>query len=333
MKSPSTFKYIEGPDIKEPIPITEECIILSDAIPCYENTNNYKQQKSFMLLEKCTSDPIWVYDMYLHVANTKNNIYIPNIQYVENFNNSKPIKNNRYYKFITLNSKPRLHRILCSAWLNKNFDLTEFFYTTKFNVEQEGITEHLIYIENPGPGLPFKEINPNLQNEDGNNIADFNIFKEYFYEHTIDSVFNLVNETSFWEDGCSFNEKTAYAFLSYNIPIVSGYGAAYSLERIGFDMFTDIVNYNSQWETNPFIRTYRLLDDNLSVLKDAHNILNKDILYRLEKNFNLINQTDINNIAISKLNEPKQVELLQDIMYNIQKAREGYFIEASNTAR
>ena len=92
------------------------------------------------------------------------------------------------------------------------------------------------------------------------------------------------------EDGCSYNEKTNYAFLSYNIPIVTGYMAAHSLERIGFDMFTDIVNYDSQWETNPFIRSARLLNDNPNIIKDAHNILNKDILYRLECNYNLINQ-------------------------------------------
>ena len=59
--------------------------------------------------------------------------------------------------------------------------------------------------------------------------------------------------------------------------------------------------------------------------------MNKDILYRLECNYNLINQPDINNIAINKLNEPKQIELLQDIMYNIEKAKESYIIETSNT--
>ena len=131
------------------------------------------------------------------------------------------------------------------------------------------------------------------------------------------------------EDGCSYNEKTNYAFLSYNIPIVTGYMAAHSLERIGFDMFTDIVNYDNVEKI--FTRSARLLNDNPNIIKDAHNILNKDILYRLESNFNLINQPDINNIAINKLNEPKQIELLQDIMYNIEKAKESYIIETSNT--
>lgn len=323
MKFPNTFKIIDGNYINNPVEITEDCVYIRDCIPCHQNTDNYEKQKSFMLFKECKSNPIWVYDMYLHVANTKNNIYIPNLNYVYNFNNSLPIKNNRYYKFVTLNSKPRLHRILCSAWINNHFDLNEFFYTMKFNVEADNITEHLNYIDYPGPGLPFKEIDENLQNEDGNDIADFNIFREYFYEHSIDSVFNLVNETSFWEDGCSFNEKTAYAFLCYNIPIVSGYGAAHSLERIGFDMFTDIVNYSSQWETNPFMRTNKLLDDNLAVLKDAHNIFNKDILYRLESNYNLVNQKDINKIAINKLNDPKQIELLNDIMYNLFNEKES----------
>ena len=329
MKFPNTFKYIDGPSITEPISITEDCVIVSDSIPCYQQINDYEKQKSFLLLEKCTSDPVWVYDMYLHVANTKNNIYMPSIQYVRNFNNYYPVKETRKYKIVTLNVRPKLHRIMCSSWLNQNFTSDEFFYTACFNVEDENITEHLQYIDYPGPGLPHKEIDKNLTWDlDG---ASAEIFTDYFYEPASDSVFNIINETSFWEDGCSYNEKTNYAFLSYNIPIVTGYMAAHSLERIGFDMFTDIVNYDSQWETNPFTRSSRLLNDNLNIIKDAHNILNKDILYRLECNYNLINQPDINNIAINKLNEPKQIELLQDIMYNIEKAKESYIIETSNT--
>lgn len=323
MKLPSTFKFINGPETKTPVPITEDCIIVSDSIPCYEQTYDYNKQKTFMLLENCIGNPIWIYDMYLNVKNTNNNIYMPFINYIPNFTNSLPVKSTRKYNFVTLNVRPKLHRIMCSAWVNKNFTSDEFFYTACFNVEDEMITEHLNYIDNPGPGLPFKEIDADLPwNLDGSS-AD--IFTNYFYEPARDSIFNIINETSFWEDACSYNEKTNYAFLSHNIPIVSGYSAAHSLERIGFDMFTDIVNYDSQWEINPFIRTTKLLNDNFAVLKDAHNILNKDIIYRLESNFNLVQQQDINKIAINKLNDPKQVELLQDIMYNIQKARESYF--------
>ena len=71
------------------------------------------------------------------------------------------------------------------------------------------------------------------------------------------------------------------------------------------------------------MRTNKLLDDNLAVLKDAHNIFNKDILYRLESNYNLVNQKDINKIAINKLNDPKQIELLNDIMYNLFNEKES----------
>ena len=55
------------------------------------------------------------------------------------------------------------------------------------------------------------------------------------------------------------------------------------------------------------LRSARLLNDNPNIIKDAHNILNKDILYRLECNYNLINQPDINKIAINKLNESNKL--------------------------
>ena len=70
--------------------------------------NDYEKQKSFLLLEKCTSDPVWVYDMYLHVANTKNNIHMPFIQYVRNFNNYYPVKETRRYKIVTLNVRSQI---------------------------------------------------------------------------------------------------------------------------------------------------------------------------------------------------------------------------------
>ena len=305
MKFRSTYKFINGPDITNHTVTEEDYVYISDLIPM--------KNKSFFI--ENNNNPIWIYDMYLYVDTTQNNIYMPYLDYVKNFTNALPIKETRKYKFITLNVRAKPHRILCSAWINKNFQPTEYFYTACFNAEQDGIGEHLPYVKDIGPGLPFKEIDPDLPKALDGSSAD--IFTNYFYEPLRDSIFNIVNETSFWEDACSYNEKTHYAFLSHNIPIVSGYGAAHSLERIGFDMFTDIVNYSSQWDRDPFRRTAKLLDDNLSVLRDAHNVLNKDILYRLESNFNLVQQPDINKIAIKKLNGPKEIELLKDIMYNL----------------
>ena len=284
MKSQSTYKFINGPDITNHTVTVEDYVYICDHIPM--------KNKSFLIENK--NNPVWIYDMYLYVDTTQNNLYMPYLDYVTNFTNALPVKEARKYKFITLNVIPKPHRILCSAWIKKHFKSTEYFYTACFNAEQDGITEHLSYVKNIGTGLPFKEIDPALPHALDGSSAD--IFTNYFYEPLRDSIFNIVNETSFWEDACSYNEKTHYAFLSHNIPIVSGYGAAHSLERIGFDMFTDIVNYDSQWYRDPYTRTAKLLDDNLAVLKDAYNILNKDVIYRLENNFNLVQQPDINNL-------------------------------------
>jgi len=336
---PNTFKFINGPDYVEnsqgPL-INSDVVFLHDHFPYYPvNYNqtkeyNYNKLKSNMLLENCCKldKTIWIYDSYMCCESTKNSIFMPAFTMFHDFYDPQHIQPKRKYKFVTFNNKSRLHRIYCSAWIKKHFNQQEYFYTCRFNVEDEHITEHLHFIENPGPGLPFKELNTGKCGE----IVSGDDFRNVFYEYSTDAVFQIVNENAFWEDACHISEKTAWAILSYNIPIVTGYKIAEKMEQVGFDMFTDIVDYSSQHERNPWIRTKKLLHDNLKVLKDAHNILNNKILYRLNKNYNLLTDPTIDKIALKKLNTPKMLEIYQDIMYNKNiretlEATGNYFIE------
>ena len=309
-------EHVAGPDI------TEDIVLIEDHFPYYDIDYNSSREdlckKHYgqnMLLENC-EDPdskTWIYDSYLYVDSTKNNIYIPSLTLnIKGFENLDPVKLHRKYKFICLNNRARFHRILSSTWINENFASDEYYYTANFNAKQDGITAHLRFIDHLGPGLPKRVVNL-----DGNNyILTAKFFKDTFYPFASDSVFSIVNEVSFFEHACHLSEKTLWAILGCNIPIVSGYGMATYMERIGFDMFRDIVNYSSEFIKDPFLRTQRLLDDNLEVLKNAHDVLTPEILQRTEHNYQLLQREDITKHAVERLNTPKMLAKLDEILYN-----------------
>lgn len=317
----NTSETIRGPGYNKE-PITSDVIIMEDHFPYY--TLDHKKPIEVLLVESKgqnmlvdfainPQDKIWIYDSYLCLDNSFDNIFIPNMQLgIENYNtnNGKP-KLNRKYKFVSFNNKSRFHRIITSSWINENFKQDEYFYTAGFNVEQDGIREHLLFTGELYPGLPKKLIGP-----DPFYPSTANIFKEHFYPIASEAVFNIVNDVSFWEYGCHLSEKTFWAILGYNIPIISGYKMAKSMETIGFDMFRDIVNYRSENIKNPFIRTFNLLNDNKEIIQNAKDILDKSILQRLEYNKNLLLQSNIKEIAIKKLNTPKMIDKLDELVYN-----------------
>lgn len=316
-------EHIIGPDI------TEDIILLEDHFPYYKIENNLSREDQCakhygqnMLLENC-HDPhskIWIYDSYLYSDSTKNNIYIPNLTLnVQGYKNNESPKIDRKYKFICLNNKPRFHRVLSSVWINKNFISGEYYYTANFNSD---IPQFLEFIDFPGPGLPKRVVDLPLGDFMEINTAKF--FKDTFYPHASNSVFSIVNEVSFFEHACHLSEKTLWAILGYNIPIVSGYGMATYMERIGFDMFRDIVNYSSEFIKDPFLRTQRLLDDNLEVLKNAHDVLTPEILQRLEYNYHLQQRAEITKHAVEKLNTPEMLAKLDEILYNIEHMKNTY---------
>lgn len=320
----STFKHINGPEHDDQISgpkINSDVVLVCDHLPYYavdynldRVSNCVKHFGQNMLLDNCLNpdNTIWIYDRYLQVESTRNNICLPDFTFfITTFDNPEPIKTQRKYKFISFNNKPRHHRILTSAWINKNFKPDDYFYTCVFNAEDEGITSHLQFIDNPGPGLPKKSI------KSTNDIIHGNIFRDAFYPVACDSVFNIVNEVSFFEHASSLTEKTLWAILSYNIPIISGYGMASCMEQVGFDMFRDIVDYSSEYEKDPFVRTQHLLNSNHEVLENAHDFLTPEIISRLEYNFELLRTKDINRHAVEKLNSPEMLVKLDEIMYNI----------------
>ena len=91
-----------------------------------------------------------------------------------------------------------------------------------------------------------------------------------------------------WEWACDLDEKYLFAVYSGCIPLVHGYKIYDRLECLGFDTFRDIIDTSSQYEKNPILSIWNLLDSNLDFFKKAKNIIARpDIQARLQHNWRL----------------------------------------------
>lgn len=85
-----------------------------------------------------------------------------------------------------------------------------------------------------------------------------------------------------------FTEKTIYALLGLTIPIwPGGYKHAEMFERMGFDVFPDLIDHSYQNEPTMFMRCWRAFKDNLDLLNHDLSTAKKirdDIMSRLVRN-------------------------------------------------
>jgi len=135
-------------------------------------------------------------------------------QWIDNF-----YKNPRTKIYQCLNGIPRRHRVDVVNHLVKHFDITgkfislgetvplpEYDYSTYFGCENETNWHRL----------------------------------QYVYSN---SAINIVTETQYSECPGIITEKTLFAFLAQQVPIVIGYtGIVDDCESLGFDMFRDVVD-------------------------------------------------------------------------------------------
>ena len=100
-----------------------------------------------------------------------------------------------------------------------------------------------------------------------------------------DATVNIVTETQYTESPGIISEKTLFAFLAQQIPIVIGYpGIVEDCASLGFDMFEDIVDtsYDHQTDVN---RWRNALDFNRDLIMGD---LQTDVKPRLQKNLQTV---------------------------------------------
>jgi hypothetical protein len=106
-----------------------------------------------------------------------------------------------------------------------------------------------------------------------------------------DTAVSLISESVDYQSGIGFTEKSMYAVLGLNLPIwVGGKYQASEFEKLGFDVFDDIIDHSYQYCDTLIERCYRAIADNLDILSnlDLAAKTRQNVMPRLLKNQQLM---------------------------------------------
>lgn len=223
--------------------------------------------------------------------------------------------NKKTNKFFYVSNKFREARLLTSCWIQNNIK-DNFLHSQPYSLDENYTRELLDYIlevENidlKREILPVKWITIDPKKE--RYIPEWRVYKfpnmitgfyTGFNQPYLNSVFSIVIEPVFWEDGCMLTEKYIYSVATGTIPIVNGYKVYDCIKEMGFDTFDDIINTESQHSKNPIQRIFGLLDNNRKQLEHADQII-KDptIQKRLLSNIEVLQNYNF-NLARSRHNK------------------------------
>lgn len=110
------------------------------------------------------------------------------------------------------------------------------------------------------------------------------------------SAISLITESVRFEKAIHFSEKTLYAMLGQTFPIwIGGYRQADEWEKLGFDVFKDILNHDYQYHDTLIERCWYAIYDNLDLLRDLVKVrqLREDLSRRLRNNFDMIKENTV----------------------------------------
>jgi hypothetical protein len=202
---------------------------------------------------------------------------------------------------------PRPSRFIASCWLANHADQVDFVYTQ--NWQQDQCTDRLSELLDIGGvkhaaplQLPYRAVGQLPQDGSHAYIHNFKILYHGLFK---DSAAAVVTSAVFWEHGSELCEKYLNAVYSGCIPLLQGYKIYNRLQAMGFDVFDDVIDTSSQWDTNPVTAAWNLWERNTEFFKNAQSIVQRpDIQRRLRNNFQLLqNGAKLFDNIINQLNE------------------------------
>jgi hypothetical protein len=105
------------------------------------------------------------------------------------------------------------------------------------------------------------------------------------------SAISLITESVAYDRGAVFTEKTAFSVMGLTLPIwVGGYGQAAEWEKLGFDIFDDVIDHSYQYRDTLFERCWWAVKSNLDLLRDRERAaqLRSSMMPRLLANRDLL---------------------------------------------
>jgi hypothetical protein len=273
----------------------------------------------------------------LDLANTNiTHIYFPSffikasLEIQNKLGSNRTWPRHRTHSLACAMNQPRYPRIIASCWLANNANDIDFVYTQNWAPDDRiGALYELLQIGGMkdwtgqwGPNLAqLPEVRLGCRH-DHDLPTNFEMLYDALFSHAAVAV---VIGAVCWERGCEICEPYLFAVLSGCIPVVQGYGVYDRLERLGFDVFDDIIDTTSQWDTNPITAAWNLWEHNKSFFRQAKDIVSDpQIQIRLRHNADLAQDLQkISHNAINALNEVRA----QNLWYQHQLWRHQSWIQ------
>lgn len=230
------------------------------------------------------------------------------------------------YCFNFMSNRKTIHRYLLMR-LVQYHNLDKFTYTWSGigeNVDDTLILQDIerINLENPkyakvhdqllGPvTLTKKFTNSPDAKSTGHQVENYGsnvwTWETFLQEMFHSSGVSLISESSEFEKASGFTEKTVFSVLGLTFPIwIGAFNSPNEWERLGFDVFHDIIDHSYQTEEIPTLRCIRAFEDNMRLLTDL------DYVHRLREKY------------MDRLVKNRQMLLSGKIDYFIEKELESW---------
>jgi hypothetical protein len=248
------------------------------------------------------ANKFFVFDSYVFLKefyNTSNSIFLPayfyNCALTSNAQINQIDFNNKCVDFNCMMRNHRYNRIIASCWLYNNKDQLNFNYTQSWDSDEKyDLLFELLKIGDlatwEGSCYKIKNLDKKYIPESSKSTIMSTMYvdnQEYQHMFT-NSAISVVLGVNFWEYGCSLDEKYLNAIYAGTIPIHDGYGFYDTVKKLGFDVFDDIVDTSSQYESNPCVRTWNTLEKNRKLLTHGLDYIHRaDIQERVLNNYQL----------------------------------------------
>lgn len=240
------------------------------------------------LLDNSKCDPYshtLLFDMHLHddIFVKYNPLCIPFFcaTTVDEFQKENIVPNwtNKTKTFNFMINKLRPHRVALLK-LVEELNLTNYTYS-------------LPWQENPFTSLPVTNYMIGTETQMTQGIRSGSIRNSQNYKQLLQktvfepSCISLITEPTYIEKEALITEKTIMSIYGGNIPIwVGGWRCADSMQRLGFDVFDDIVDHSYQILEDPLQRVRNSITLNKKLLSNFE--ITTSIIKRLQHNLDLI---------------------------------------------
>lgn len=190
-------------------------------------------------------------------------------------------------KLAAIMNKVRPNRLIASTILANMFELSDIDYsfsligTSCASIVIEEMLSKCSYDLDVTKLLPEKWAGPKLTTG-----TDAETFCKFLYDQVFSSAaISLITEPTFFENGAHLSEKTLMSVYSGHFPIwVGSYKAAECAERLGLDIFSDIIDHSYQYIEHPGKRSVEAVLRNIDLLTNLE--MQIDLRNTMYKRFN-----------------------------------------------